>query len=118
MKSLLSKKFLISTALVLGVAAVSAQTNGSAATGTAAQPTTSIGVTPQAAAEATKKAVPRSDTATVVRTSPNAADTARNAAGSTAPSNDATAPVTTSATTGSGEMAKPVAVRKARADRN
>ena len=114
MKSLLSKKFLISTALVLGAAAVSAQTNGPAATGTAAQPTTSIGVTPQAAAEATKKAVPRSDTATVVRTSPNAAD----AAGSTAPSNDATTPVTTSAATGSSEMAKPAVVRKARVDRN
>ena len=39
-------------------------------------PTTTIGVTPQEAKEATQKAVPRADTGTVVRTEPSAADRA------------------------------------------
>lgn len=84
----------------------------------AAQPTTSVGVTPQAAAEAARKAVPRSDTATVVRTAPNAADAARNAAAAAAPSTDATTPVTTSTMASNGDTARPAVVRKARADRN
>jgi hypothetical protein len=123
MTSLMSKKFLISTALVLGTAAASAQTNSTTVTppvsNTATgQQTTTIGVTPQEAAEANRKAVPRSDTATVVRTSPNAADATRNATGTTAVTNDGTAPATTTATTTTGDMAKPPVVRKARADRN
>jgi len=39
-----------------------------------------VGTTPQTAAEATRKAVPRADTGTVVRTAPSAADRARQAA--------------------------------------
>ena len=59
-----------------------------AATGAMAQTTTpptnptTIGVTPQDSAEATRKAVPRADTGTVVRTDESAADKTRNAADS------------------------------------
>lgn len=57
-----------------------------AATGAMAQTTpvpgnpTTVGVTPQEAAEANRKAVPRADTGTVVRTDESAADKAREAA--------------------------------------
>ena len=117
MTSLMSKKLLLTTALVMGSAGAFAQTNGTAVappvSNTAAgQQTTTIGVTPQAAAEANKKAVPRSDTATVVRTSPNAADTTRNATGTTAVTNDV------ATTTSTGGMATAPVTRKARADRN
>ncbi len=57
-----------------------------AATGAMAQTTppmtnpTTVGVTPQEAAEAARKAVQRTDTGTVVRTDESAAEKARNAA--------------------------------------
>lgn len=70
---------------------------------TATQPTTAVGVSPQTAAEANSKAVPRTDTATVVRTSPNAANMTRNATDMPKKSDDTTTRKT---------------MRPARADRN
>lgn len=71
-----------------------------------------VGTSPQTAAEATRKAVPRSDTGTVVRTSPSVVDKARQAA-PTAP------PVESSSSAGTSND-DPVrrANRPARADRN
>ena len=67
-------------ALSVGAAIVLATTGAWAQTpGTATTPAT-VGVTPQDAREATQKAVPRSDTGTLVRTEPSAADRASNAA--------------------------------------
>lgn len=109
MKNLMTTKILLATAIIAGSAAATAQTNSSAGTSTmpgmsANQPTTGVGVTPQAAAEANRQAVPRNDTGTVVRTAPNAADSARNATGmSSSPMGD-----TNTGTT----------MRSARADRN
>ena len=66
-----------------------------AATGAMAQTTvpatnpTTIGVTPQDAAEANRKAVPRTDTGTLVRTDESAADKARDAADAARPDNAA-----------------------------
>lgn len=93
----------------------------------ASSPTT-VGVTPQDAAEANRKAVPRADTGTVVRTGDSAADKARSATDAVpttntvppaAPRNN-NAPM---ATSGSGAANSTVgatspAVRPARADRN
>ena len=81
-------KILLATAIISSAAVASAQSTGmtgspSVASPSASQPTTAVGVTPQAAAEANRQAVPRSDTGTVVRTSPSAADTARSATGMT-----------------------------------
>ena len=87
------------SALVLATAAHAAGAQGTAASGApATAPTTSgstaatattattgttspqaIGVSPQAASAAQQKAIPRSDTATVVRTGPSAADKATRA---------------------------------------
>ena len=79
-------------ALSVGAAIVLATTGAWAQTpGTATTPAT-VGVTPQDAREATQKAVPRSDTGTLVRTEPSAADRANNAA------NDAKNAVTPNAT--------------------
>jgi hypothetical protein len=83
-----------------------------------ANPPATLGTTPQEAAEATQKAVPRSDTATVVRTAPSAADKASAAL------NDTTTTRTGNAGTGTGNTAttaptdRPVVMRTARADRN
>lgn len=66
----------LGVALTLTVASVSAQTNVPA--GTASAPAR-VGVTPQDAAEATQKTIPRSDTGTLVRTSPAPADRASDA---------------------------------------
>lgn len=63
--------------LVLSVAATGAMAQTTPAT--TSTPAT-VGVTPQDAAEATRKAVPRADTGTVVRTDESAADKAREAA--------------------------------------
>ena len=56
-----------------------AQTTTTAPMGSASAPA-AVGVTSQSAAEANRQAVPRSDTATVVRTGPNAVDASRSAA--------------------------------------
>ena len=60
---------------LLSVAATSAMAQ---TTPVPSNPTT-VGVTPQEAAEATRKAVPRADTGTVVRTDESVADRAREA---------------------------------------
>lgn len=135
MKTLTTPQRLLTIALMAGSAVAFAQTSGTAGTSTmpamgASQPTTSIGVTPQAAAEAKRKAVPRSDTATVVRTSPSAVGSTPNAAGM----NDTTANTATTGASGAagtnttagmtpaaGSMnntTKSPRMKKARADRN
>ncbi len=60
--------------LICASAATMAQSSPNSA---ASAPTTSVGLSPQVAASASQKAVPRSDTATVVRTGPTAPDKAR-----------------------------------------
>lgn len=67
--------------LVMAGASISAfaQTTTTSPMGSTQAPT-AVGVTPQTAAEANRQAVPRSDTATVVRTGPNAVDASRSAA--------------------------------------
>lgn len=99
------KSIPLAAVLAFSIGSVSAQTP--APMGAASAPTT-IGVSPQEAAKATQKAVPRSDTATLVNTSPTAADKARSVM------NDTTvAPVrSTAANTAKTPM------RRARADRN
>ena len=63
------------TVLALAASGAWAQTANTATT-----PSTTIGVTPQDAKEATQKAVPRADTGTLVRTEPSAADRASDMA--------------------------------------
>lgn len=108
MTNLTTTKILLSAALLAGSAGAFAQASGTAGTTTmpsmgASQPSTAVGVTPQAAAEANRQAVPSTDTGTVVRTSPNAVDSTRNATGMTGSTSDTT-------------TSKPM--RTARADRN
>lgn len=78
-----------------------------------------VGTTPQTAAEATRKAVPRADTGTVVRTAPSAADRARQA-NATAPAanSDSTPAASTGSTAGMDARSRPGRMRPARADRN
>jgi hypothetical protein len=92
------KSIPLAVVLALTVASASAQTAAPVAA-TASAPTT-VGVTPKEAAEATQKAVPRSDTATLVRTSPSPANKASDAI------NGSTAAQTTARTTGSNGAAK------------
>lgn len=123
-----------SAVLVLTVAGASAQTTAPATS----QPPTAIGVSPQTAAEAERKAIPRSDTGTVVRTAPSAADQTRSAvdnttgtntgrsASGTLDTNRSTADTTTTTTTtetnrtagASGDSSLQTAMRRPRADRN
>ena len=88
-----------------------------------------VGVTPQDAAKANQQAVPRSDTATVVRTAPSAATRASAAVGSTTGttgSTGTTGTTGTAATTGAASAAGGTGqggmgtggARTARADRN
>lgn len=95
--------------VALAMASASAQTAAPAAGASA--PAT-LGVTPQEAAKANQQAVPRSDTATVVRTAPSPAQRASNAVGGSTTAAPAT---TTSSTAGTGAMGT---TRAARADRN
>lgn len=119
-------KILLTTAFVMGTVAAYAQTGDTAGaspitSSTASQPTTAVGVTPQAAAEANKKAVPRSDTATVVRTAPTAAERARNATGDSTTNGDSTTTgenTTTGVSTTTGGADAEPSMPKARADRN
>ena len=102
-----TSRFAAALLLALGAAAASAQP---------ATPPTSVGVTPGTATEAEKKAVPRNDTGTLVRTAPNAADRTKAAADNVTPPATATAPQT-SATAAAPQERAPV--RRARkADRN
>lgn len=84
--------------LALTLAGAGAQTPGAPAT---SQPPAAIGVSPQTAAEANQKAVPRSDTGTVVRTAPSAAERARSAVENRATSTTTT---TTSGRSASGTL--------------
>lgn len=106
----------IGSALCLAAAAAVAQ---APATPSSGQAPNTVGVTPQAAAEATQKAVPRSDTGTLVRTAPTATDRARAAADTTSASGTAT-PTTGEATRApmSDGTTRTAPVRRARADRN
>lgn len=82
-KNLLSaplSSLLAGTVLALAATGALAQTSAPA---TATNPAT-VGVTPQDAAEANRKAVPRTDTGTLVRTDETAADKARDAMDNTA----------------------------------
>ena len=112
MKNSTFTKVLFAAAIISSAAVASAQSTGTTGSPSmaspspspsASQPTTGVGVTPQAAAEANRQAVPRSDTGTVVRTSPSAADTARSATGMTG---------------GSTETGTGTTMRTPRADRN
>ncbi len=68
--------FKLAASIAIAGAALSAQAQTTpAANGAPA----SVGVSPGTAADAASKAVPRSDTGTLVRTAPNAADRARTA---------------------------------------
>ena len=125
MKTSTISNILLATALVAGNVAAFAQATGTAGTpgttganpstptagsapaqgmGNSQQPAT-VGVTPQTANEANRQAVPRSDTGTVVRTSPNAVDSTRNATGMSGSNPDS-----------SSNSGMPM--RAARADRN
>ena len=86
-----------------------AQTTTTAPMGTSQTPA-AVGVSPQTAAEANRQAVPRSDTATVVRTGPDAVDSARTAASAA----ERSAP-----TMGTGNASvSGTTMRPAKADRN
>jgi len=101
------KSLSLGALLALVMASASAQ---SPAPATGASAPSTVGVTPQEATRANQQAVPRSDTATVVRTAPSPADRASAALGG------ATTDTTTRATTAGS--AAPAGTRGARADRN
>lgn len=91
-----------------------------------AQPPAAIGVSPQTAQEATQKAIPRSDTGTVVRTAPSPAERTGAAVdnATSAPSRSASGSVETD-TSGSAATAPgaasgdtQTAMRRPRLDRN
>lgn len=117
-------KFLMAGVAITGASvAAFAQTTTAAPMGSASTPA-AVGVSPQNAAEANRQAVPRSDTATVVRTGPDAVDSARTAAsaatGSTstmgtgsASGSNASSGMTTGTGTGTGSTMRPP-----KADRN
>ena len=131
-----SKLITLAAALALGAGGAFAQTPAPAMPGSSTPST--VGVTPQNAAEATQKAVPRSDTGTVVRTSPSAVDKAKAAmdnstSTSTSTGSTATMPSGTGGTSGASstnntntsaatapmnDNAKKAPMRRARADRN
>jgi hypothetical protein len=115
------------TLLSIGALAQSTAPGGAPMTSTPA----GVGTTPQTAADATRKAVPRADTGTVVRTAPSAADRARQSAATTpsasapAATNDSapaastgSTSVATGSTVGTDARSRPGRMRPARADRN
>lgn len=110
------KSIPLAAVLALALGSVSAQTTAPMG---AASATTTIGVTPQEAAIATQKAVPRSDTATLVETAPSAADKARStmndATTTTTNANTATSVAPVRSTPSNRPM---TTTRPARADRN
>jgi hypothetical protein len=109
--SILSLKTAFAASLLAAAAVgVHAQT-GTPPASAGGQPA-AVGVTPQTAADANQRAVPRSDVGTVVRTAPSAADRTRDAAGNAGAAVGA-------ATTGAPAQPMPAAApRRARADRN
>lgn len=76
-----------------------------------------VGVSPQTAAEANQKAVPRSDTGSLVRTSPTAADKAKAAMDNTTTSG-ASSTTSSADTQPMNRTSKTAPMRRARADRN
>ena len=109
------KSIPLAAVLALALSSVSAQTTAPMG---AASATTTIGVTPQEAAMATEKAVPRSDTATLVQTAPSAADKARSTM-SDATTTTTNGNTTTVAPVRSTPSNRPMTTtRPARADRN
>ncbi len=98
-----TKGLLVGLAITSASLAALAQTGATAPMGTTQSPA-AVGVSPQTAAEANRQAVPRSDTATVVRTGPDAVDSARTAA---------SAAGATASNMGTGTTMRP-----AKADRN
>ena len=108
------KSFPLAAVLALALGSVSAQTPAPMG---AASATTTIGVTPQEATMATQKAVPRSDTATLVQTAPSATDKARSTMNDTTTTTNGNA--TTVAPVRSTPSNRPMTTtRPARADRN
>jgi len=103
--------------IVMAAAGVFAQT---AAPASSASAPGTVGVTPQDATRANQQAVPRSDTATVVRTAPTAASQASAAAsGSTGAAGTANTTRATGMTSNTGQGGMPSGgTRAARADRN
>lgn len=107
------KTLSLGAVLALAATGAFAQTNNSATVNTNQTPAT-VGVSPQEANEANQKAVPRSDTGTLVRTDATAAEQARDAA-NRAQNNAATRMDnnTNGTTNGTYDQRRP-----ARADRN
>jgi hypothetical protein len=112
---------LIPLGAVMALTAMSASAQTNAPAGTASAPAT-VGVTPKEVAEATQKAIPRSDTGTVVRTSPSPADKASDAMSDRRTGSTSTTTGTPNATgTGTAGMTSDrstASPRRARADRN
>jgi len=104
----------ISLGALMALAVVSASAQTAAPAAGASAPAT-VGVTPQEAATANRQAVPRSDTATVVRTAPSPAQRASDAMGSNTAGAPASGTAAMNSTTGSAGMGT---TRAARADRN
>lgn len=100
---------------LLGFAALGAQAQTGTAAPAGGQPS-SVGVSPQTAAEANQRAVPRSDVGTVVRTAPSATDRARDAAGNAGTNGAGSAG--TAAAPAPAPAPAPMPARPARADRN
>lgn len=111
----------LAAVLALAMGSVSAQSP--APMGAASAPT-KIGVSPQEAATATRNAVPRSDTATLVQTAPTAVDKARDVMNDAKPTPRTTTttnrdPATTAAPMGATPATTTMpTTRRARADRN
>jgi len=79
MKIKLSRVAILPCSILLALSASAQSTAPSGATPAPA----AVGTSPQTAAEANQKAVPRSDTGTLVRTSPSVVDKARQASPAT-----------------------------------
>ena len=105
----------VSCAVVAAMGSAHAQTPSAIASA----PNT-VGVTQSTAAEAARKAVPRNDTGTLVRTGPDAADRAGRAAAAVTPGRAASAVMrdTPAMQAGSSSDTTPVRTRRARSDRN
>ena len=109
------KSIPLGAVLVLALSSVSAQTPAPMGAASAA---TTVGVTPQEAATATQKAVPRSDTATLVNTAPTAADKARSVMNNNNALNSNSATTAEPMASTTGDRAMTTKRRPARADRN
>lgn len=119
-----SKLIPLGAILALATAGAFAQTP--APTITPSSTPDAVGVSPATAAEANQKAVPRSDTGTLVRTSPSATDKAKSAMDNTTtlttdmnPTPNAASSTPASANTAPmNRTSRTAPLRRARADRN